>query len=99
MLLATGGYLKEQGYDVRVLNLVNLEQSDGYNPFRYLRDEKDVLKLVNNLIQSTTPKGSHESDPFWTKMKGMSRRSIFCLSPLSEEGRTAWPSGNIRYSN
>ena len=67
MLLATGGYLKEQGYDVRVLNLVNLEQSDGYNPFRYLRDEKDVLKLVNNLIQSTTPKGSHESDPFWTK--------------------------------
>ena len=67
VLLATGGYLKEQGYDVRVLNLVNLEQSDGYNPFRYLRDEKDVLKLVNNLIQSTTPKGSHESDPFWTK--------------------------------
>ena len=59
VLLATGGYLKEQGYDVRVLNLVNLEQSDGYNPFRYLRDEKDVLKLVNNLIQSTTPKGSH----------------------------------------
>ena len=38
---------------MRVLNLVNLEQSDGYNPFRYLRDEKDVLKLVNNLIQST----------------------------------------------
>jgi len=67
VLLATGGYLKEQGYDVRVLNLVNLEQSDGYNPFHYLRDEKDVLKLVNNLIQSTTPKGSHESDPFWTK--------------------------------
>ena len=67
VLLATGGYLKEQGYDVRVLNLVNLEQSDGYNPFCYLRDEKDVLKLVNNLIQSTTPKGSHESDPFWTK--------------------------------
>ena len=65
VLLATGGYLKEQGYDVRVLNLVNLEQSDGYNPFRYLRDEKDVLKLVNNLIQSTTPKGSHESAPFW----------------------------------
>lgn len=58
VLLATGGYLKEQGYDVRVLNLVNLEQSDGYNPFRYLRDEKDVLKLVNNLIQSTTPRAA-----------------------------------------
>ena len=67
VLTATGGYLKSQGYDIRVLNLVNLEQSDGYNPFRYLRDEKDVLRLVNNLIQATTPKGSHESDPFWTK--------------------------------
>ena len=67
VLTATGGYLKSQGYDVRVLNLVNLEQSDGYNPFRYLRDEKDVLRLVNDLIQATTPKGSHESDPFWTK--------------------------------
>ena len=66
VLTATGGWLKSKGYDIRVLNLVNLEESDGYNPFRYLRDEKDVLKLVNNLIQATTPKGSHESDPFWT---------------------------------
>ena len=37
------------------------------NPFRYIRDEKDALRLVNNLIQATTPKNSHESDPFWTK--------------------------------
>ena len=66
VLTATGGWLKQNGYEIRVLNLVNLEQSDGYNPFRYLRDEKDALKLVNNLIQATTPKGSHESDPFWT---------------------------------
>ena len=66
VLLATGGWLESQGYDIRVLNLVNLEQSDGYNPFRYLRDEKDALRLVNNLIQATTPKGNHESDPFWT---------------------------------
>ena len=65
VLLATGGYLKSQGYDIRVLNLVNLEQSDGYNPFRYIRDEKDALRLVNNLIQATTPKNSHNSDPFW----------------------------------
>ena len=71
--------LKEQGYDVRVLNLVNLEQSDGYNPFRYLRDEKDVLKLVNNLIQSTTPKGSHESDPFWTKAETALLQAIILM--------------------
>ena len=79
VLLATGSYLKEQGYDVRVLNLVNLEQSDGYNPFRYLRDEKDVLKLVNNLIQSTTPKGSHESDPFWTKAETALLQAIILM--------------------
>ena len=79
VLLATGGYLKEQGYDVRVLNLVNLEQSDGYNPFRYLRDEKDVLKLVNNLIQSTIPKGSHESDPFWTKAETALLQAIILM--------------------
>ena len=79
VLLATGGYLKEQGFDVRVLNLVNLEQSDGYNPFRYLRDEKDVLKLVNNLIQSTTPKGSHESDPFWTKAETALLQAIILM--------------------
>ena len=79
VLLATGGYLKKQGYDVRVLNLVNLEQSDGYNPFRYLRDEKDVLKLVNNLIQSTTPKGSHESDPFWTKAETALLQAIILM--------------------
>lgn len=79
VLLATGGYLREQGYDVRVLNLVNLEQSDGYNPFCYLRDEKDVLKLVNNLIQSTTPKGSHESDPFWTKAETALLQAIILM--------------------
>ena len=67
VLLATGGWLEQNGYDIRVLNLVNLEESDGYNPFRYIRDEKDALRLVNNLIQATTPKGNHGSDPFWEK--------------------------------
>lgn len=79
VLFATGGYLKQQGYEIRVLNLVNLEQSDGYNPFRYIRDEKDVLKLVNNLIQATTPKGSHESDPFWTKSETALLQAILLM--------------------
>ena len=79
VLTATGGWLKSKGYDIRVLNLVNLEQSDGYNPFRYLRDEKDVLKLVNNLIQATTPKGSHESDPFWTKAETALLQAIILM--------------------
>ena len=79
VLLATGGWLESQGYDMRVLNLVNLEQSDGYNPFRYLRDEKDALRLVNNLIQATTPKGSHESDPFWTKAETALLQAIILM--------------------
>ena len=79
VLLATGGYLKSQGYDVRVLNLVNLEESDGYNPFRYLRDEKDVLKLVNNLIQATTPKESKASDPFWEKSETALLQAIILM--------------------
>ena len=79
VLTATGGYLKRQGYDIRVLNLVNLEQSDGYNPFRYLRDEKDAMKLVNTLIQATTPKGSHESDPFWIKAETALLQAIILM--------------------
>ena len=79
VLTDTGGYLKKKGYNVRVLNLVNLEQSDGYNPFRYLRDEKDALKLVNTLIQATTPKGSHESDPFWTKSETALLQAIILM--------------------
>ena len=79
VLLATGGYLKSQGYDIRVLNLVNLAESDGYNPFRYLRDEKDALRLVNNLIQATTPKDSHESDPFWVKSETALLQAIILM--------------------
>ena len=79
VLLATGGYLKSKGYDIRVLNLVNLDESDGYNPFRYIRDEKDALRLVNNLIQATTPKGSHESDPFWTKAETALLQAIILM--------------------
>ena len=83
VLLATGGYLKSKGYEIRVLNLVNLSESDGYNPFCYLRDEKDALKLVNNLIQATTPKGSHENDPFWTKAETALLQAIILM--LMEE--------------
>ncbi len=79
VLAATGGYLKKQGYDIRVLNLVNMEQSDGYNPFRYLQDEKDALRLVNNLIQATTPKDSHESDPFWSKSETALLQAIILM--------------------
>ena len=59
--------LQAKGYDIKVFNLVNMEQSDGYNPFVYLREEQDALKLVNNLIRNTTPKTAKSEDPFWEK--------------------------------
>ena len=62
-----GNLLIEQGYTVRVFNLVDFSRSDGYDPFRYIRDDKDVLRLITNLIRNTTPKNAGGSDPFWEK--------------------------------
>lgn len=56
ILRCCGGMLKAHGYRIRVLNLVEMEQSNGYNPFRYIRSETDIVKLVTNLINNTTPK-------------------------------------------
>lgn len=67
ILAAVGHLLKEKGYTVKAFNLVDFSQSDGYNPFKYVRDDKDVLRLITNLIRNTTPKGSGGSDPFWEK--------------------------------
>lgn len=59
--------LKQQGYEIKVLDLINTSHSHGFNPFAYLRDEKDVMKMVNNLIRNTTPKGASSNDPFWER--------------------------------
>ena len=67
LLRKTGGLLERKGYEVRVFDLINPETSFCYNPFAYVRDDKDVLKLINNLIRNTTPKGAQSSDPFWEK--------------------------------
>ena len=67
ILTNVGHFLKESGYGIRVFNLVEPSQSDGYNPFHYIRDDKDVLKLITNLIRNTTPKSSSSGDPFWEK--------------------------------
>ena len=60
-----GQYLIDQGYDVRILDFVNLDRSHCYNPFVYLRNDNDVQRLVTNLFKSTTPKGAQSQDPFW----------------------------------
>ena len=67
ILRKTGGALKTAGYEVRVFDLLNPDASFCYNPLAYVRDDKDVLRLIETLIQSTTPPGAQSSDPFWTK--------------------------------
>lgn len=59
--------LIDEGYDVRVFDLIETERSNLYNPFRYIMDDKDAIKLVNTLIKNTTPKGASQNDPFWEK--------------------------------
>ena len=67
MLRSTGYLLKEEGYDIKVFDLVHPRQSDGYNPFTYIRDDPDVLKLMDNLVKNTTPPKGASNDPFWEK--------------------------------
>lgn len=67
ILRDTGNLVKARGYEIKVLDLINMHLSHCYNPFSYLQDDKDVLKLVTNLIRNTTPKGSNTNDPFWER--------------------------------
>ena len=71
ILRDTGGLLKKKGYEVKVLDLINMYKSHCYNPFVYLKTDNDVQKLVTNLFKSTTPKGSQSNDPFWDTAASM----------------------------
>ena len=66
-----GGLLEKKGYEVRVLDLINMHRSHCYNPFVYLRNDNDVQRLVTNLFKATTPKGSQSQDPFWDTAASM----------------------------
>ncbi|MEY8389725.1 type IV secretory system conjugative DNA transfer family protein, partial [Oscillospiraceae bacterium 38-13] len=59
--------LLREGYTIKVFDLVDPDRSDCYNPFHYIRNDADVLKLIANFIRNTTPKNAHSSDPFWEK--------------------------------
>lgn len=67
ILRDVGCMLEKEGYDIKVIDLINMPKSHGYNPFHYIQDDKDILKLITNLIRNTTPKGSQTNDPFWEK--------------------------------
>lgn len=70
--LRDSGYLLEKkGYEIRVLDLINMEKSHCYNPLAYLRDDNDVQRLVTNLFKATTPKGAQPQEPFWDTAASM----------------------------
>ncbi len=71
LLRDTGNLLKAKGYDIKVIDLINMEKSHCYNPFVYLRNDNDIQRLVTNLFKNTTPKGSQSQDPFWDQAAQM----------------------------
>lgn len=67
IIRSVGHLLEDNGYVIKVIDLIDMSKSLGYNPFHYIQSDKDVLKLITNLIRNTTPKGSSTNDPFWEK--------------------------------
>ncbi len=67
ILRAAGPLLLQEGYTLRVFDLVDPTHSDSYNPFHYIRKDADVFRLIDNFIKNTTPKNAANSDPFWEK--------------------------------
>ena len=71
LLRDCGSLLERQGYEIRIVDLLNMEKSHCYNPFSYLKNDNDVQKMVTNLFKATTPKGSQSNDPFWDTAASM----------------------------
>ena len=85
LLRSEGEMLKNNGYNVKVINLLEMAKSDCYNPFAYIREETDVVKLITNIMGNTAPKGSNPSDPFWEKAEGLFLQALFYYVWLEEK--------------
>ena len=102
-----GNLLEAKGYEVRVLDLINMEKSHCYNPFVYLKDDNDVQRLVTNLFKATTPKGAQSQDPFWDTAASMLLLAlIFFLKYEAPEDEQNFPmvmellrAGEVREDN
>ncbi len=85
-----GKGLEDNGYAVKVLNLVDMYQGNRYNPFHYIKEEKDVFIVVNTLIKNTTPEGKSGGDPFWENSEKVliSALMLYLCYTQPEEKRT-----------
>lgn len=77
LLKSTGKYLEQKGYKVWAFNLSDMKNSHSYNPFDYIREDKDVLVLINCIMQSTTPAGAGKGDSFWQNAEKALLTAIF----------------------
>lgn len=78
LLRDTGHLLEEKGYEIKVLDLIDMEKSHCYNPFVYLHSDDDIQRLTTNLFKNTTPKGSQTQDPFWDQTAAMLLKALVC---------------------
>ena len=89
LLRNTGNLLKAKGYEIKVIDLINMERSHCYNPFKYLRNDNDIQRLVTNLFKNTTPKNSSSTDPFWDQAAQMLLLALICYlhyeAPVEEQ--------------
>lgn len=85
ILRSCGQMLKDNGYNIKVINLVEMEKSDCYNPFAYIRSETDIIRLITNLMANTTPKGSNPTDPFWDKAESLFLQALFYYVWMAEQ--------------
>lgn len=85
LLRSEGEMLRQNGYNVKVINLLEMGKSDCYNPFAYIREETDVIKLITNIMSNTTPKGANPSDPFWEHAESLFLQALFYYVWLEEK--------------
>ena len=78
LLRDTGYLLEEMGYEIKVLDLIDMEKSHCYNPFVYISSDDDIQRLTTNLFKNTTPKGSQTQDPFWDQTAAMLLKALVC---------------------
>lgn len=89
IVLECGKMLEENGYEIKILNTINFKKSMKYNPFAYLRSEKDILKLVQTIIANTKGDGEKSGEDFWVKAEKLYYQAligyIYYESPKEEK--------------
>ncbi|MBO0474626.1 type IV secretory system conjugative DNA transfer family protein [Enterococcus ureasiticus] len=90
LLSETGKMFEEAGYEIKIFDLINRQETHQYNPFKYIRNEDDILKIVNNLIKNTTNSNKKGGDDFWEKAETALLMAIFSylLQEVTEEDQT-----------